>query len=68
MSNHGKTGYDAYRNFSGGKSLVSGDPLPEWEALPGNIREAWNWSTTVTRNELRRELGLHVPTHGTPVP
>lgn len=37
----GAIGYTAYRAQTGGVSLVSGQPIPEWGALPDAIREAW---------------------------
>ena len=37
----GQVGYDAYRDFTGGVSLVSGSPIPEWDQLPKNIQDAW---------------------------
>lgn len=33
--------YEAYRAHTGGKSLVSGAPIPEWSALPLPIQDAW---------------------------
>jgi len=37
----GQIGYEAYRGFTGGKSLVSGQPIPEFEKLSTPIQEAW---------------------------
>ena len=37
----GKVAYDAYRNHTGGKSLVSGKPIPIWEELSPEICAAW---------------------------
>lgn len=34
-------GYDAYSLAAAGHSLVSGDPLPEWKNLPGDVQSAW---------------------------
>lgn len=36
-----KYGYEAYCRCTGGKSAVTGDPLPPWEKLPGNVKNAW---------------------------
>lgn len=33
--------YEAYRKSSGGKSLISGAPIPEFAALPEAIKVAW---------------------------
>ena len=41
MQSLGKIAYNAYRKSSGGKSLVSGVKLPEWEELSNEIRTAW---------------------------
>lgn len=38
----GRPAYEAYKARAGGVSLVSGDPLPGWDALPERIREAWD--------------------------
>lgn len=37
----GQRGYEAYSKAAGGRSLVSGDPLPGWDALPEAIQQAW---------------------------
>lgn len=37
----GKVAYDAYCKAAGGKSLVSGQKLPEFEEQPAQIRAAW---------------------------
>lgn len=43
MKNYGyvEIAYDAYKAQTGGKSLITGDPLPEFEALRIEIRDAW---------------------------
>jgi len=38
----GQTAYETYRDASAGKSLVSGDTLPQWRALSKEIRAAWD--------------------------
>lgn len=38
---YGQIAYQAYCGFSGGKSLISGAPLPGWDELPRAIRDAW---------------------------
>jgi len=42
MSDQGKANYEAYREFTHGRSLVSGDSIPEWDGLPHEIQAAWN--------------------------
>ena len=34
--------YAAYRHSAGRKSLVTGQPLPDWEMLSPAIQEAWH--------------------------
>lgn len=41
MKSNGQIAYEAYRNHSGGKSLISGATIPEWPDLPIAIQEAW---------------------------
>lgn len=38
----GSIAYEGYRDFSQGVSLVSGQAIPPWPELPGNIQAAWN--------------------------
>ena len=37
----GEIGYEAYRQFTGGKSLVSGQDIPEFAKLSAAIKNAW---------------------------
>ena len=37
----GRTAYQAYSEASGGKSLVSGAALPQWDDVPAMIQTAW---------------------------
>ncbi len=37
----GNIGYDAYRAHTDGKSLISGQPIPEFENLSVPIQNAW---------------------------
>jgi len=39
---YGKVGYEAYRAHTGGISLVSKLPIPEWEKLSPAIQNAWD--------------------------
>ncbi len=34
--------YEAYCSYTGNKSLVTGDDLPKWSDLPGQICNAWH--------------------------
>ena len=38
----GMTAYEAYRDHTNGKSLATGQPIPQWYQLPPTIQEAWN--------------------------
>jgi hypothetical protein len=38
----GQVAYEGYRKHSDGKSLVSGQEIPEWNKLPAEIQAAWN--------------------------
>lgn len=40
----GQIAYEGYRKASGGKSLISGQPLPEWDGLTSAIQAAWEAS------------------------
>jgi len=37
----GQVAYEAYRNKSGGKSVISGSPLPEWNSQSDAVKECW---------------------------
>ena len=55
MKNYGKTAYEAYRQWAGGKSLVSRQPIPPWEGLSADIRDAWEMSAKAVVDEVRGE-------------
>jgi hypothetical protein len=44
--------YDGYCQYTGFKSLVTGDDLPVWEELPPYIQDAWRMSAKVVINEI----------------
>lgn len=44
MTSHGQIAYDAYRLHSGGKNLISGQPISDWEELTPEIQAAWEAS------------------------
>lgn len=52
MNDLAKVAYDAYVQAAGGKSLVSGDPLPAFEDLPQMIRWAWDAASQAVAREL----------------
>lgn len=37
----GQINYEGYSKCSGGRSLISGDVLPEWKDLKRDVQEAW---------------------------
>jgi hypothetical protein len=41
MKTKGQIAYEAYMDFSGGVSLISGHTLPEWEQQEPKIKLAW---------------------------
>lgn len=41
MKTMGQIAYEGYLNFSGGRSLISGQPLPKWDEQSGEIKSAW---------------------------
>ena len=53
MSDLGKIAYDAYFNHSGGKSLISGAPLPTWEDQAPEIEAAWQAAATAVAETVR---------------
>jgi hypothetical protein len=44
--------YEAYRNHTGGISLISKQPIPIWEELREDIQNAWVASAIAIRKEL----------------
>lgn len=53
--------YEAYSAQAGGKSLVSGDQLPEWEQLSDEIKQAWH----AVAEAVRRHVGSQQAGHRT---
>lgn len=49
----GRCAYGAYAEKTGGKSLATGDPLPEWDFLPLPIREAWAASAVAVATRMK---------------
>jgi len=44
----GQALYEAYSKHTGGKSLATGDALPQWDGLKPQIQEAWKAAAGVT--------------------
>jgi hypothetical protein len=55
----GKVAYNAYIKQSGGVSLVTGDKLPEFDALKQTIKDAWAASGIAVN--LDREMSQRAP-------
>lgn len=51
----GQVGYEAYASDAGGHSLVTGDPLPEWQRLSPDIRAAWRAAAEAIHQQLIEE-------------
>ena len=51
----GEIAYNAYKQSSEGKSLVSGTDLPEWDSLDADIKAAWIEASRAVRQAERRE-------------
>jgi hypothetical protein len=48
----GKIAYEAYRKDSGGKSLISGQPIPAFDILPEAIQHAWSEAAHAAAEEI----------------
>lgn len=55
MSELGRIAYEAYSKHSGGKSLISGVPLPFWPEVPGSVRAAWDAAALAVAAEVAEE-------------
>lgn len=49
----GEIGYEQYRRQAGYKSLVTGEPIPEFEKLDPKIKEAWEAAATAVEGIVR---------------
>jgi hypothetical protein len=50
-----KIAYNAYCQQTGGVSLISGDKLPEFDALKTSIQTAWMVAAAAVAREVREE-------------
>lgn len=48
----GQIAYEAYFDFSGGVSLISGQALPEWDAQEAKVQLAWEASAHAVADAL----------------
>ncbi len=53
MMRAAQAGYEAYAKRSGWKSLVTGDPLPQWRDLPGSVANGWFAAATAVAESLK---------------
>lgn len=44
-----QTAYEAYSAYTGGRSAVTGDKLPDWLNLPGGVKNAWFAAVSAVR-------------------
>ena len=49
-----RVGYESYCNYTDWKSVITGDNLPEWNALPANVVNAWFAASDGMINELAK--------------
>jgi hypothetical protein len=47
--------YEAYAGRAGWKSLVTGDPLPQWADLPGSVMNGWFAAATAVIGSFRAQ-------------
>jgi hypothetical protein len=60
MISLGQIAYEAYVKHSNGKSLISGQHLPNWEAQREDVKEAWEAAGHAAGNSAIEELGKQV--------
>ena len=48
---YGRLAYDTYKSNAGGKSLVTGDPLPDYDALPERVQFAWEAAADIVATQ-----------------
>lgn len=52
-----QVGYESYSAYTGNKSAVTGDSLPEWRDLPGGVKNAWFAAAEGMTNFLANGIG-----------
>lgn len=53
--------YEAYANHTGWKSLATGQQLPQWDALPDAIKEAWKVSAAWVAGKVSGQHDWQIP-------
>ena len=60
MKTNGQIAYEGYTGHTGGKSLVSGEPLPLWDDVTLEIKQAWEVAAASVSNV---QMGVIVREH-----
>jgi hypothetical protein len=60
----GKVGYEAYRKHTGGCSLATGAPIPEYKQLPEAIKDAWAAAALAIRIAVLTQAASQKPVVG----
>jgi len=60
--NLAREAYEAYATSTKWKSLVSGQPLPQWDSLSPEIQKAWGVSTAWIVGKLSGNHDWQIPT------
>lgn len=55
MRTLGQIGYEAYSEGTAGRSLVTGDELPDWDRLDRDIQQAWEVAAMAIAAAVRGE-------------
>lgn len=53
-----RVGYEGYRAWTGGRSIVTGDPLPGFDALLPKVQDAWAAAGEAMEQRVLQGLGL----------
>jgi len=56
--------YLGYRSHTGGKSLGTGQPIPDWDDLPDVNKDAWLASITAIQEDLCNEISVEISNVG----
>jgi hypothetical protein len=56
MKSLGQIAYEAYFEFSKGKSLISGAPLPSFAAQAESVKGAWEAAASAVSTELSKRM------------
>jgi hypothetical protein len=56
MKTKAQIAYEAYFEKAGGKSLATGQSLPNWDALSTPIKEAWEAAATAVVQAVGRDI------------